>query len=66
MKDGLEEGPGVRESSLEDVVTVLASGKRDVLGQLKERGRWNELCIFYGRLITRTVEIGNPDFGVKR
>ena len=66
MKDGLEEGPGVRESSLEDVVTVLASGKRDVLGRLKERGRWNELCIFYRRLITRTVEIGNPDFGVKR
>ena len=33
MKDGLEEGPEVRESSLEDVVTVLASGERDVLGR---------------------------------
>ena len=33
MKDGLEEGPGVGESSLEDVVIVLVSGKRDVLGQ---------------------------------
>lgn len=56
----------MRETSLEDVVTVLAFGNRDVLAREKEREKWSEQCIFCRRLITWTVEIGNPDFGVKR
>lgn len=31
MKDGLEEGPEVREASAEDVVTALAFGNRAVV-----------------------------------